>query len=290
MFVAPLGDGGMYIVTSLKSGGDLKAARRLSDTEVERVMAENQQLKGQLAEADRRAMVEAARWRQQMETLQGLKSSFVPRDANLPCELIPARVVAIDSLPYGQMRVINRGRASGAQEGEPVLSRLLMTDRSKELPGNLAVISSSALAGCITPLGAGPFTSQIQLVTDSGFEINCRVVRQIDPNRPRQIQVLSQGAAAMEKLSPANNAPVIVSARGDGAGGMIVKDVGDYHNIQPGDWLMTNGDDPYLRTEIRIGTVTEVRPSDSHHVTLRIAPAVNFAAMRDVYIVHWKPF
>lgn len=289
MFITPLGDGGMYIVTSLKSSGNSRAARNLSTAEIERLVSENLQLRNQLVEADRRQVVESQQWRQKMEEVQALRlSSFVPKD-DVPCELIPARVVAIDSMPYGQMRVTNRGGASGVRDGEPVLERLLMTDRSKELPGNLAVITSSALVGRITPRGAGPFTSQLQLVTDSGFDIDCRVVRRIDPNRPRQIQVLSQGVAALEKLGPANNAPVPVTARGDGAGGMIVKNVGDGYNVQPGDWLMTQGDDPYLRTEVRIGTVVDVKPADSHHVTLRVAPFADLGTLRDVYIVHWKP-
>ncbi len=289
MFIAPLGDGGMYIVTSLKSSGGARQANRLSTAEIERLAEENVQLRNQLVEADRRQGVEAEQWRRKLEEVQALRrSSFLPKD-DVPCELIPARVVAIDSLPYGQMRVANRGAASGVRDGEPVLARLLMTDRSKELPGNLAVITSSALVGRITARGAGPFTSQLQLVTDSGFDLDGRIIRRIYPNHPRQIQVLSQGVAALEKLAPANNAPVPVTARGDGAGGMIIKNVGDYHSIQPGDWLMTQGDDPYLRTELRVGTVVDVKPADSHHVTLRVVPFADLDALRDVYIVHWKP-
>jgi cell shape-determining protein MreC len=287
LLIAPLGDGGMYVVTSLRSGGGDPELRRLSSADIQRMAEENRRLREQLVEMERRLAVQTHSARVTMEDIQRIRSALVPSD-DTPCELIPARVVAADSLGYGQTRVLNRGRSQGAEPGAPVLSRLLMTDRSKDMPRGLAVLTASALVGRVVE--EGPFTARMQLVTDRKFEIRGRIIRRIDPNDPRQIKVMTAGAAATEILTPANNRPIQVLARGDGGKGLIVRDVPEYEHVRPGDWLVTAGDDPYLRTEVRIGTVVQVRvdPDNQRFTNLRVRPFEDLDSLRRVYIVYWQ--
>jgi cell shape-determining protein MreC len=285
VLIAPLGDGGMYLVTSLRSGAG--GSPLLSTDEARRIIEENEQLRRQLDEVERGWLVERQERQRELAAVQGIHAAFQP-SPDLPCELIPARVVATDSLPYTRGKTLNVGRS--AVPGAPVLTRLLATDRTKEMPPRLAVVTASALVGRIE--SAGPFTAHMQLVSDSGFSVRGRLLRRIDPARPRQIKVLKRGSAADEPLSERNNAPVPVLASGDGAGGLRAQDVNAYENIQPGDWLVTADDDPYLRREIRVGVVEEVSPqgNDRRFVQVRIRPFEDLSALRDVYVVYWKPF
>ena len=287
MLVAPLGDGGMYLVTSLKAYTGSREATGLSTAEIQKLQQGYEQVCDQLEEMEWRLAQEEARHRQELEGIQRLRSSFQPRD-DLPCELIPARVIAADSLPYSQGRVLNQGSYRGAAVGAPVLSRLLMTDRSKAMPPQLAVVTASALVGRLD--WAGPFTARVQLLTDANFALRGVVRRQLDANHRRTIQILRKDAAGDVPLTKANNLPVPVLAVGDGRGSMIAE-AGKNENIEPGDWLLTSGNDPDLRGEIRVGTVEEVlpKPADPLKVRLRVRPFVDFSSLRDVFIVYWKP-
>jgi cell shape-determining protein MreC len=279
----------MYVVTSLKSGTVDRRSTDLSSEEVRRLLEENEQYRQQLAEADHRIATQERDFRSQMEALQHLVGgSFRPR-GDIPCELIPARVVAADALPYRQGRILNRGNSGDRTlAGAPVISKLLMTDRSKDLPANLAVVTASALVGRVE--SAGPFTAYVRLVTDPGFSMTGKIIRRIDPAHQRWIKVLTKGSAGDEFLTEQNNRPVTVQAAGDGAGGLIAHAY-EYESILPGDWLVTADDDPYLRTEVRVGVVQQVdpMPAGRGQVKLRVKPLEDLAALRDVFIVYWKP-
>ena len=285
--IAPAGDLGMYVVTSLKAGAGDRQSRGLSSAEIHQIIEDNRQLRAQLIEEEESHRQAERRLAADLENIQAIRRSFHPRE-DIPYELMPARVVAMDSLPYRQGRVVNVGTSGGVVRGAPAVSRLLMTDRSKEMPPRLAVLTASALVGRLE--SAGPFTARLQLVTDSNFAVRARVRRQIDPDHPRQVRVLLRGAAGIETLTERNNLPVGVLACGDGARGLTA-DAPAHENVLPGDWLVTADDDPYLRTEIRIGVVTEVnaRPDDPGSVTLRVRPFEDLASLRHVYILYWKP-
>jgi cell shape-determining protein MreC len=287
LLIAPIGDGGMYLVTSLKFAGG--GSPELSSDEVRAVQDENEQLRQQVIKLERDVLVEREDRRRELEAVQRLRAAFDPRD-DLPCELIPARVTAADSLPYRDGRVLNVGSSRGAAVGAPVLSRLLMTDRLKEMPPNLAVLTTSALVGRLE--SAGPFTARLQLLTDPGFILSGKLLRRIDPNRPRLIKVLIKGEAAEEPLTDRNNMAIRALASGDGAGGMVIKGIAEHEKVQPGDWFVTADDDPYLRREVRVGVVDDVRPRADDHsfVQVRVRPFEDLGALRDVYIVYWKPF
>ncbi len=272
--LTPFGDVGMYMTTAFKTHSGL-GREVMSPAEIRRLKEVNKELQGRLRAVEG-----------ELERLIRRQSALRDLYARIPYaqwELIPARVVAADSLPYGQMRVLNVGKYRGAVTGVLVTTRRALTDRSKALPRGLAVMSTAALVGEV--VDAGRFTAQLRLITDQGFRISARIRR--DLGIARKITV-TDGPAEAQPLTRANNRLIDVQAVGSGAGGLIVKDVNAYHNIVRGDWLETSGEDASLPVRIPIGRVVEVIDDPQRtglFVSLRIEPFVDLPALREVYIV-----
>jgi cell shape-determining protein MreC len=274
--LAPLGDAGMYLTVAMRSNIAAAGDGGLSPQEQTHLRRQADAL-----------LYDAQYWKsaaekaqEQLDALLGFQKSYGPVKA-LPCEMIPARVVGEASLPYDQARALNVGRESGADVGELVL----VTDRSKELPSELAVVTSSALAGRVT--SAGAFSARMMLVTDRRFRAAARIRRVIDPAYPRQIRLTDQGSARVEMLQEQNNRAIDVEAVGDGAGGLTVADVWRYDNVLPGDLLVTAGG-AFCPLEVRIGRVREVRadPKHAERVIVSVRPEVDPGTLRDVFILN----
>lgn len=279
--LAPIGDGGMYVKTLLSSQLAPGGAGALTGEEAEKLRERYRSFQDELRVV-RGERDELLRQRQEVDSLyRRLPSTFL-------CTLMPARVVGEESLPYGQSRALNAGTRRGAVAGVLVTTRTLRTDREKRLHTDLAVISQTAVVGRI--VAAGPFTARMALVTDRRFVIHARIWRVLRRDKPREITVEAPGGGMAEApLTDANNDPIDVEARGDGVDALICEeDVPAYHNILPGDLLVTSGRGAFLPAEIRIGEVTEVTRQPKHpgFVTLKIAPAADLATLRDVYIVY----
>jgi hypothetical protein len=209
---------------------------------------------------------------EEKETRYGILNGF-------PCELVAARVVAGQSLPYGDTRVL---RASAAKPGAYVTTVDLLTDRAKSLPEDLLALDTmdtKALVGRI--VSSGMATAQLQLVTDGDFQIGAMIWR--DPNLHREIDT----AHRREPLTATNNQYIPTTIRGDGRGGMIATDVFKSHNVLPGDWIGTDGRSKFMPQRIRIGRVAAVKPDPRNAglVALSITPVADLASLRDVYIV-----
>ncbi len=114
--LSPLGDAGMYLTVAMRKNITAAADRGLSLQEQERLRHEFDVLRGYAAywkwESEKRL--------EQLETLRRFQQSYGPVK-DLPCELIPARVVGEVSLPYEQGRSLNVGKDAGAEPGELVL-------------------------------------------------------------------------------------------------------------------------------------------------------------------------
>jgi len=274
----PLTDGPMYLTAAFKSGLGRAGGDSISAEEARRLREENEELKAALFNM----YGEREEFRQQVADIQKIRQAYSPK-GDFPCELIPARVAAADALPYGRTRLLDYG----APAGSLVTTRILMTDRAKALPPNLAAISAQSLAGRI--ISSGEYSSLLQLVTDRGFEIDeAQIWRIIDPNHPRQIKITRSGAARVETLTPANLTFIPVRAQGDGAGAVIVRDVSVNHSVRPGDWLMTRRESRFLPADIPIGRVAEVRDDPKGQglrVILRVQPLADLESLRDVFIV-----
>jgi len=268
----PLGDGGMYLVASFKSGAE----------NYETITSEEA---GDLRHGIDILHNENARLRDLLKKYEKgnkIVSDLFGPTADPPVRLIPARVIAADSMPYGWTRVINNGEYDGVTRGMYATKRIVTTDRLKKIIGEPTVLSGTVLAGRVEESGA--FTARIRLVTDHKFEINVRVLRKIDPSNPRIIRI----GAREVPLTPARAVtPAFFKATGAGAEGMIISDVAKSHNSRKGDVVLTRSTDGAISYTVRVGTVTDVEDIKEapKHVNLKVRPFIDSASLRDVYIV-----
>ncbi|MDY6913878.1 MAG: rod shape-determining protein MreC [Planctomycetota bacterium] len=280
--LAPLGDVPMYLAFAFRGHTGRTGRRLISQDEAHRLKKANNQLFSRLAELEQRCN----RLRHDLAEIQKVRPLYGPK-SGFPCELIPARVVTADPLPYGWTYVLRLPGFYRPRPGSRVITRLdVLTDRTKALPSSLAVVTSQAMVGRI--IEAGAFTARVQLVADRGFRITAKIRRVIHPHNRRQITVTGSGAAALVQLRPENNQPIDVEAVGDGAGGMIIHHVSANHNVLPGDWLVTRREDAFLPAEVRIGKVVRVTDDPKHpglFVSVRIQPWADLDALREMYVV-----
>jgi len=235
-------------------------------------------------------------WWKQYRSIQRTRNAFgTSLDT---CELIPARVILGEALPYGQSQTIAEGTIHGVEKGMRVVD--VLTDRSKALPADDRMraitgyshdsgkpIAGSVLVGWVE--AAGSFTARVRLVTDKRFKIKARIVRKIDPVNPRRAIVKTPEGLTEKILTPKDNeeTEIMVTLSGDGERGLITDDIQKGHNIRAGDWLVTSGLSAKLPVQLRIGEVVSVAPSDTtpNFVIARVAPAAELGALRDIFIV-----
>ena len=280
LVIAPAGEVGMYATTAVRHHVDEAMRETISQDEARALRKENAYLRSVtsvLAEQLTAAMRE-------IDAIQDIRSRLYggPTD-EMPSELIRARVVAGDSLPYSATRIVGSGSGAAAQ-GRFITTRELWTGRSKALPSKLAAITASAFVGRITESDA--FTARLQLVTDAAFRINVQIRRVVkDPKRPRRITVTGDGGP--ERMEPLTlfHPRIAAEAHGDGAAGIVIPRVGMRDNIRPGDEVATLAD--AVGASILIGHVQRVQddPDDPLLVTLYVAPHANLDALREVYII-----
>jgi cell shape-determining protein MreC len=287
---APFGDAGMYIVSVVGETGDDLTAQPLSGGDARRLRRRVKELESQVE--NYRAAVEslAERRRQEDRLLRALYLSqrklFSPiPPAEFPWELVAARIVGTDSLPYGSGRMLSAGSNLGVTDGAKVTTRVVLTDRSKAMVGaKLATVSSQALVGEV--IDSWAFGARLRLVTDRSFAVNAVIRRVVDPNDPRTVTVVSEGNASKQTLT-AGHPLVIVRAVGDGGEGLVCEDVPEIHNVQPGDVLYVQESLYYLPARVRIGTVDRVEKQikNPNFVTVHIKPWASLDSLRKVYVV-----
>jgi len=279
LVIAPPGEMGMYVSTAVAH--HLQAAMRdtISQDKARRLQAENAYLRNATAAITD----ELARARRALAAIQHIRKHLYGRARDMPSEVIPSHVVAQDSLPYVDTRVVS---AHGAGEGALVTTRELWTGRRVGLPKNLAVVTASALVGRITE--SDSYTARLQLLTDRSFGIGVQVHRVVqNPKKPRVITVLISGEERKERLSE-YHANISARARGDGQQGMEIQGVHEYHNVRPGDVVLTRSDDAAIGAAIPVGRVIRVRPDRKEpavFVTLHVRPYATLASLREVYII-----
>ena len=279
--LAPLGDLGTSGAAAFKSRLADRAVGTISEQEARRLRRELDDLHHKVIALTWFGYY----WKNQCRQIQGLRKPYGPIPEN--CELIPARVVLGEALPYGRSKTVNVGRARGAGEGMHVVE--VLTDRSKALPEGLPTItaSGSTLVGRIEV--AGKLIARIQLVTDRGFGTRAYIWRTMDrdPKKRRRITVTTEAGAREQVLTRANNDPIEVEARGNGDNELKVAAVPKDHNVRPGDRLWTRPDNRILPVQLIIGKVVRVERSQKNpaFVDVYVKPAADLAVLRDVYIV-----
>lgn len=290
--LAPLGDGGMYLSVGIRERAKELVSEQISPEQAREMKNTCEELRDAVIslKADNDEL------RRRYEQLQSLRPddsdeplprSFAPLEYDY--ELIPAHVIMADSLPYSHGLLLNpkRSEAFGSRAiapGMPVTARRLITDRSKNIPSGLPVINTTQLIGKI--IESGPFTARLQLITDGKFRMPAQIIRMLDSLNPRQVII----NAAIQPLTEENNASVPVVVDGNGADGLVIRDVPSDHQIRPGDRLETSGKDLTLPASIPIGVITEVKgdPKNSSFVIAKVKPLMDLTTIRDVFVV-WTP-
>jgi len=276
LILSPLADGGTYMTTTVRSRSqDLELRATAPVVPQSQVDAKDQEI----SYLHSVLVMQRDYYERQLAELRDAKG-FYGEYHDFPCELIPGRVVAADALPYEQGRTI---RADKLSNGAFVTTRELITNRSKELPRDLSVLTSTGLVGQIA--SAGEFTARMRLLTDSNFKINCQIWR--DPAVERKVLVKTPGGEQALPLTAANNSFIEARAKGDGKKGLVIDDVMDSYNVREGDWLVTRGSSLEMPGHVRIAQVKKVTVNRNNPL-MRIVyaePYVDLDTLRDVYIV-----
>lgn len=280
MFILPFAEWGTRLTIWGKSHVNNVAAETIPQDEARQLKARNEALESKVQALSS----QLAGHLEQLRKVQQLRSlSFGPVE-DIPCELIPARVVADDSMVYGETLVVKADRPT--RSGLAVTTRQLVTDRSKAigpnklaviaLPPDLEALSSAVLAGRL--LESGGHMARLELVTNKHFKIRARIGRRIAPDHPDPTR---------RELSDANIYLINVEACGDGKDSLLVSNVKASDHILIGDWLVTCSDDPLLPAQIHVGYVVDVTadPRLGGFVNLRIKPSADLDTLREVFVV-----
>ncbi|HDZ21726.1 hypothetical protein LCGC14_0284870 [marine sediment metagenome] len=277
VMIAPT-DIGMYLATTFRRAFGDEGGQGLSAEQAEAINLRQRLLKNEVAYLRGRL----ADSEQRVRDLTNFQEMFGPAKS-VNCVLIPARVVAGESLPYGDSRTVGVGERQGARAGDRVTTRRLVTDRAKAMV-KLNVLGANALVGYLGDTGA--FTAKLILVTDRNFHTPAFVDRDLANAR------MIPGPTKEVPLTGKNNELIPCTAVGDGWSGMVVRGISADKRVQVGDWLVTSIPKTVFLNKVPIGTVVEVRddPQQAGFQELIIAPDADLAALRRVYIVYplWR--
>jgi cell shape-determining protein MreC len=288
LLVAPVGEATMYVVAGIKSHAG-QSDRPLTRDEA-KVLAQQQLALANIMQVQ---LEEYRQLRQDMERFNTVTISplFGPV-RNVTVSLVPARVLAEDSLPYGASLVVRPGRKAGAEKGQGVVAvRQLVTDRQKAITDTLPVLippqdfvsegaqrlSEAVLVGRLGRTSA--FSAQMHLVIDRQFKTVACVRRMINEVPPRRVMVEGHE----ESLTSGNNAMILVTAQGNGV--ELEAQVAAEHNVRKDDWLVLPVDRSYWPAEVLIGMVSRVEGSTTGFHKVYVRPAVDLSSLRNVYIL-----
>ena len=288
--LAPVSDYVKASTSAFKSAMANREEPAMSASEAARLRKEVDQWR---SEAQARSWGEI-HWWDKYRRIQNTRNAY---GASLKrCELIPARVILGEALPYGQSQTLAKGTIHGVEKGMRVID--VLTDRSKALPADDKMraitgfspvagkpIAGSVLVGWVE--AAGSFTARVRLVTDKRFAIDAWLQRKIDPDKPRKVTVTTPEGPTEKILTRKDNRLIKVNLSGDGERGLITDAIPKAHNIRAGDWLWTIGRSAKLPLRLRIGEVVSVIQSSKNpnFVITRVAPAAQLGTLRDIFIV-----
>ncbi len=269
------GEGGTYLAIELESA--IQPGPLVSPDEAAELLQENERLKREV----RTLRTNLKKYSEFIINGNRIFSHLFGPSSKTPVRLIPARVATGDSLPYSQSRLLNPDSSNGIKKGQFVTSRLLLTDRSKQLTGNLLVLGGEALAGRIIESSA--YSARLQLVTDRSFKLRAQILRVLDPANPREIQ----DGDRMRRLTKELNVPIDVMLEGDGTDGLLVRQVDRRFSIRAGDLVMTHPDDPALPAAVAVGKIIDVKEDREFpgRSTVYIQPALLPKQLHNVFIV-----
>jgi len=281
LVIAPVGEVGVYATTAVRRHVDEAMRETISQDEARRLRQENAYLRHALAVTAEGRMAAM----RHIAAIQHIRNHLYGPTEQMPSELIPARVVGADSLPYSATRVVSAGAGAGASPGRFVTTRELWTGHRLALRENLAAITASAFVGRITESDA--FTARLQLLTDRAFRLDVQIHRVVNPKRPREITVTIGGRDGLVSLRE-DHPDIEATARGDGRRGMVIPHVRRRDELRPGDIVLTRSADAAVGASVRVGLVDRVEDDADEpglFVSLHVKPYVNLLALREVYVI-----
>ncbi len=185
--------------------------------------------------------------------------------------LVRARVVAGDSLPWRESRLLDQGTLAGVKGGDAVVSAFFVdAGRDDNVLDGMTVLAGESLIGEV--IGASTHTARVLLLTDPASE-------------PRWVRLARSTPEGFEIV------PSEFMLRGAGGNHMEIDGV-EYGlirqaTIQVGDVVLTSTSDDRLPVPLVIGTITRVRGEDDNPALyhLLVKPAIDARKLRHVYIV-----
>jgi len=283
LVIAPAGEAGMYATTAVRHQLAEASRETISQDEARRLRKENAFLRNTLAvTGDWLVALD-----RENKAIQYIRTHMYGQTRDMPSEVIRARIVGADSLPYSATRVVGAGSSHGASPGLFVTTRELWTDRRLALPKNLAAVTASAFVGRITESDA--FTARLQLLTDRAFRLDVQIHRVVqNPESPRLVTIATgDGPDRIEQLTSVHP-DIKASARGDGAQGMVIPHVRRRHEFRPGDLVLTRSTDGAVGAAVPVGLVDRVDDDADEpglFVSLHVKPHANLPALREVYVI-----
>ena len=278
--LVPAGMLGTYVTVHLRTRLDeMTAPASPSDDEKVNALRGRILLMHQMIEHQRRQIQTLAKWN---KTLEGFR-----------CRLLPARVIAAESLPLRNRRLVGAGNRSGVGPGDLVTTRMVLHESASNLGDKLTVLGRNYVVGCISDSAAGSAT--LRLVTDPHFKMPAQLWRLVEPDRERAIYSATP-AGGMEKRAFRHSGrtsgpepvgkPVPVEAVGNGRE-VVLKHVPANHGMRAGDILTSDGSTGLLPLGLTVGRVSRVErdKNDAHFVTVFVEPLADLHRLRDVYIV-----
>lgn len=187
-------------------------------------------------------------------------------------QLIPARVITADMVPWRASKLINAGTLQGVQRGAAVTSASFGIDRGETAGVNngMAVLLAEAVVGTIE--AAGTHTARVKLLSDVSVEMKVRIGRFTD-----------DGFVPVDQY---------FWLTGRGSGIMQIRDVDqrlvDKENgvIGQGDVVLSDPSSVMLPAPMMIGKVASIDLDRDNPVfsILTVAPAVEGAELKRVYV------
>ena len=294
--MAPAGEATMYVVAGLKSHAG-KSETPMPREEVEALVRQQQMLVYRMD----RQLQDLRQIRSDLEMFNKVRkirlSGQYQPTPGVAVGLVYAKVLAEDALPYGDTRLLGRGRRVGAQKGQSVaVLRDLVTDRGKALPEGLSVLnppreyatasartfSQAILVGRLVQPSA--FSAQMALVTDPQFDAPDLYIWRIANEDPPRHILVGGHEVPLRDGPDGNNELIPVRAVGNGKE-MEIQSVPADHKVQKGDWLIMPYERTYWPADILVGRVWRVEDPGTGHVKVYVHPEADLSALRDVYIM-----
>lgn len=250
-----------HALSSLISAGESDAAGYRGD-EVGR-------LRSRLLEYEHRVASMGARITELEE--RNTELSGIRRRGFVGGRLIHARIVASDSLPWRESRLLDEGTLAGVRPGDRVISDLFVAaGESEGVADGMSILAGETLLGEITD--ASTHTARVLLLTDPA-------------SRPRLVRIARLGSDGLTFCS----ADFLL--RGLGKGRMQISGVShrfvERQEIKVGDLVLSSDADDRLPLQVVVGSIKAIFADDNNAVLFNVwvEPVADLMKLKRVFVV-----